>query len=263
MAGARWVLPVDNVSHIQPWWSDSLARATTGAGDLKRALYTDDEVSAVAHKLCIILNGISLSSALRSDLAERLMAFDLRRPDAYMQAAEVEARFADMHAGVLGALLDLAVGILAAHTSGQVQVPTDLRMADMAGMLAAYDHHLGLTGDDSALGIYRHQVGDAFAEALEGDAVATALLDYMQARDEWEGGCSELLAELEAARSVSDAFGSRHDGEWWATTPSVLARNLPRSAPVLARFGVQVALLPRGKAGRRVRLVRTEVGGNG
>ncbi len=30
--GSRWVVPVDNVSHIPEWWSDDLCRTVTGAG---------------------------------------------------------------------------------------------------------------------------------------------------------------------------------------------------------------------------------------
>lgn len=259
MAGARWVLPVDNVSHIQPWWSDALARSTTGAGDLKRALYTDDDVSAVAYKLCTILNGISLTSAMRSDLAERLIPFSLRRPDAYMTEAEVEARFTAMHAAVLGALLDLAVGILRAKASGTVQVPSDLRMADMAEALACYDEHVA-AGSDGALAVYRRQVEDAFAETLESDPVARALLAFMAEHgDTWEGTAGELLAEVDARREALKPVRDREDGEWWAKTPTMFVRNLPRSGPALHRAGVKVTIGERSKKGRIVRLTRVNV----
>jgi len=41
---ARWIVAVDNVSTVPEWWSDAICRAVTGAGWLRRALYTDDDV---------------------------------------------------------------------------------------------------------------------------------------------------------------------------------------------------------------------------
>ena len=41
-ARSCWVLPLDNVSHIQPWLSDCLCRLATGGGWATRELYTDD-----------------------------------------------------------------------------------------------------------------------------------------------------------------------------------------------------------------------------
>lgn len=247
-ASSRWVLPVDNVSKIPDWWSDELCRAVTGAGTMKRALYTDDDVVVSDVKLCIILNGISLSSAMRSDLAERLIPFALLRPTEYLTEAEVDAHVERIHPTILGALLDLAVGMLAA--AGKVTRPRDLRMADAAEAFARYDHHLGL--DHGALAAYREHVEEAFAEALDDDVVAQVILRYMAGRQEYDGTVGDLLAELNAERATR--WDSTHTDAYWPGTAGHFMRTLPRSGPLLARMGVRWTDLGRGKAGRRVRL---------
>ena len=39
-AAGSWLVAIDNLSDIQPWLSDSLCRAVTGDGDVRRKLYT-------------------------------------------------------------------------------------------------------------------------------------------------------------------------------------------------------------------------------
>jgi hypothetical protein len=40
-AQGSWVVSLDNLSQVPDWLSDSLCRASTGEGDVRRALYTD------------------------------------------------------------------------------------------------------------------------------------------------------------------------------------------------------------------------------
>lgn len=79
-ASGSWVVPVDNVSGVTVWWSDSLGRAVSGEGDVRRKLYTDADVSVFNFRQVIILNGIDLG-AIRDDLAERLLTVELNRID--------------------------------------------------------------------------------------------------------------------------------------------------------------------------------------
>lgn len=66
----------------------------------------------------------------RPDLAERLVLFELERPTEWLTEREVDERLDDMRPRVLGAPLDLAVGILT--TWPTADVGRDLRMADSA-----------------------------------------------------------------------------------------------------------------------------------
>lgn len=62
------MVALDNVSLIEPWLSDALCRAVTGDGLVRRALYTNSDVSVLAFRRAVLLNGISLAG-LRGDLA--------------------------------------------------------------------------------------------------------------------------------------------------------------------------------------------------
>jgi hypothetical protein len=70
-ANGSWVVAVDNVSTIPPWWSDALCRAATGDALTKRRLYTDADLAVLKFRRCGILNGIDLGG-LAGDFADRL-----------------------------------------------------------------------------------------------------------------------------------------------------------------------------------------------
>ena len=246
---ARWVIAVDNVSKIEPWWSDELCRTVTGAGSLTRALYTDDDAVAKPLRGAVILNGIALSSALRSDLAERLLPLELVRPGEYRTEAQVGAHFAAHHPAMLGAVLDDAAAILA-HRD-RVTAPRDLRMADFALALAAFDAARGT----DALGVYRAMHDEAAAEALDTDAIARAVLDYLAPGDVFDGTASELLKRLAPVRDALVTAGDLDASGYWPGDGTRLSGALTRSGPLLAAHGVTYAK-GRNMHGRTLRLAR-------
>ena len=79
-AQGSWVVGLDNLSVVPDWLSDSLCRAATGEGDVRRALYTDGGLAVFAFRRCIVLNGIDVG-ALRGDLADRIVHVNLDRID--------------------------------------------------------------------------------------------------------------------------------------------------------------------------------------
>lgn len=244
---ARWVVAVDNVSRVSEWWSDALCRSVTGEGWLRRQLYTDDDVVATAYRRCIMLNGISLGDGLRADLAERLIVFELERPNAWLTEREVDERLDDMRPRVLGAILDQAAATLAALDV--VPVPDGGRMADFVYLLTAYD---AATGADT-VGAYKRQLDQAFDEALEADTVATAVVQYMAGVDDaWQGRASDLLAGLAHYRPTG-AFGDERDDRW-PRTATQLTIALTRSAPLLHGAGIKWYQPPRNKRGSVHRL---------
>jgi len=255
---ARYVVAVDNVSHVSEWWSDALCRTITGDGWLRRQLYTDDEVVATAYRRCVILNGITLGASLRPDLAERLILFNLERPTQWLTERDVDARLDAMRPRILGVLLDRAAATIAQLPL--TESPTDLRMADYAHLLAAYD---AATGSRS-LDAYRAQVDAAFGEALESDPVAVAVITFMSPRDEWIGTPSELLTVLDIYRPDDRSNGDSHR-RWrssdpaWPATARAMTTALARAKPLLRRAGIEVTRPPRTTSARLVILRRTAV----
>lgn len=247
---ARWVIAVDNVSNVSEWWSDALCRTVTGDGWLRRQLYSDDDVVATSYRRCIILNGITLGATLRPDLAERLIVFDLERPREWLTEAEVDGRLDDMRPRVLGALLNRAAATLAALSTAPL--PRDLRMADFAQLLAAYD----MANGTQALDAYRAQVETAFAEALDSDPLASAVVTYMADRPSWRGLPSELLDRLKEWRPDKNDDSKHKGDESWPANAQRLSIALARSTPALRRVGIHVSRPPRTSKGQEIRLDR-------
>ena len=221
----------------------------TGAGTLDRALYTDDDAVAKPLHGAVILNGISLASALRSDLAERLLPLELVRPAAYRTEGQVTAHFAAHHAAMLGAVLDDAAAILA--NRDRVTVPGDLRMADFARDLAAFDAATGA----NALATYRTMHDEAAAEALDSDAIARTVLELLRPGETFDGTASALLARLSSIRNSMVAEHELDGTAWWPSDGTRLSMTLARSGPILAANGVTYS---KGRSGgkRTVRLAR-------
>ncbi|GKT31186.1 hypothetical protein ADUPG1_001888, partial [Aduncisulcus paluster] len=144
-ASGSWVVALDNLSTIPPWLSDSLCRAATGDGNVKRALYTDSDLAVIKFRRCVIINGIDVG-AVRPDLAERLATVDLRRIDRHMRQPEATMRqqWRTALPGILGGLLDLAAVV---HQRLEtISVDVSPRMADFSRTLAAVDEILSTHG---------------------------------------------------------------------------------------------------------------------
>jgi hypothetical protein len=89
-AAGSHVVVIDNVSRIPEWLSDSLCRAATGDGDVRRRLYTDADLSVFVFHRVVWLTGIELVG-IRGDLADRSVMIELRRIDRRRLDEEIDA----------------------------------------------------------------------------------------------------------------------------------------------------------------------------
>lgn len=216
-----WIVAVDNVSRIDTQWSDGLCRAVTGDGDVRRRLYTDGDLTVWAFRRVIILNGIDLGS-LRGDLVNRLLSIELNRvePTKRLLDAEVAERWKAAWPRLLGALLDLAVQVMAVLPS--VHLDELPRMADFARVLAAVDQVLGTDG----MATWTGQADRLAADVVEGDAVLREIARCIVRP--WTGTAAELISRL----------GDRSDlGRAWPTNGRAMTGRLRRGAPVLRSRG--------------------------
>jgi hypothetical protein len=235
--GSR-VVALDNVSAVPEWFSDALCRAVTGDGDVRRRLYSDGDLHVIAFRRAVIVNGIDLG-AVRDDLAERLLTVQLARitEDHRGRESDLERRWEVAHPRVLGALLDLAVQVLAQRDGC---LPERLpRMADFAHTLATVDQVLGTAG----LTRYREQAGELAADAVDSDPVLQAIARHVTQR--FEGTGAELLA-LITDNDVKPPKG-------WPTTAKAMTGELKRKAPALRRLGWAVDDLGRQNKAKVVR----------
>ncbi|WP_176456175.1 ATP-binding protein [Mycobacterium marinum] len=224
-AAASWVVALDNLSgNLQQWLSDSLCRASTGDGDVRRALYTDADVAVLKFRRCLILNGVDLSID-QGDLGERIAAVDLGRIPSHRRRTEQDLSTAWEQARrrVFTGLLDLAATV---HKRlPQVRLDDLPRMADFGRVLQAIDEIHGTSG----LQRYRDRMRRLAADTL-GHPFIAALIDQNQPV---EGRSSaELLRHVESAA----------DPDWrrprdWPKSARTVTGLLTRHAPAMRSEG--------------------------
>lgn len=241
-AASSWVLGLDNLSSIPAWLSDALCCAVTGTAIPKRTLYTNADLTVLAYRRVLLVDGIEVGT-IRGDLADRMIPIellpiqdDLRRTD-----ADVWGAWNDAHPRILGGLLDNVVAVLKHLPIAREILVERPRMADFAEIAAALD----LASGTRALDHYWKARETLSETVIESDAVATAIQAVARDRRDhnagpWRGTPTELLDVLRNERP-RDAIQ-----RGWPRTPKALSDRLARVEPDLAKLGVHIT---RGRSG--------------
>jgi hypothetical protein len=181
----------------------------------------------------MILNGID-EIAVRPDLAERSLIVDLPKiaSDRRMDEARFWTEFEAAAPRILGVLLD---GVSAAlRNVERVELAETPRMADFARWVTAAEPALGWA-PGTILSAYLRNRADANADALERDALASAILRLLRT----EGSISSTPTMLYAKLSLM-ADGTIKRADTWPGSPSALGSRLRRIAPLLRAAGYEV-----------------------
>ncbi len=239
-ANGSWGVGIDNVSAISQWWSDSLCKAVTGDGWVRRKLYTDGELSVVAFRRVVMLTSID-AGALRGDLGDRVLLCDLERiPDDKRRGeTELDAIYEQHRPLIFGAILDLLSQVLRMLPS--IRMNAGPRMFDFARVLAAIDK---VRGTD-ALATYAGQRERIAADVIEADPVAKAIIGLVERHGDWSGTMTGLLT----------AITPNPTPRFWPGTPRALAGRIKRTAPALRATGIEVERGERDSGRKRERMV--------
>lgn len=232
-ASGGHVIVIDNVSTIPDWLSDSLCRAVTGEGDVRRRLYTDAALQVFSFRRCLLLTTISLP-ALRDDLADRVVHIDLRGLEGTRRLdGALDREWAATHPRILGALLDLAAEVLRVLPN---MPDEDLpRMADFYRILLAVDEVFGTKGADR----YKQKAKELALDLIAGDPLLVAL---QQDAPFIQRTAAEVLAKLDT-RYEGGLLTRPKD---WPRGARALSNQLTRHAPTLRKLGWTVDKLERG-----------------
>lgn len=224
-AAGSWVVALDNLSGVPEWLSDALCRASTGDGDVKRALYTDAGLAIVKFRRCVIANGIDVG-ALRGDLSERILSVAMHpiKPSDRLLEKEICQRWENMYDRVFGALLDLCAQALAAMPG--IELDMFPRMADFATLLTAIDQVLNTDG----LARYLSRADTMAEDSLSAEAFITQLRDVIS--EKFEGNSADLLAAVDVRL---ETIVRKPRG--WPRGPRDVTSILKRNAPALRTLG--------------------------
>jgi hypothetical protein len=224
---------LDNLSGLNPEFSDCLCRFATGGGLDARALFTDMEQVLVDIQRPVLVNGID-DIATRPDLSERSIILNLPVIDATKRKDERSfwAAFDAAKPGIMGALLDALAHALA-HES-RTHLERKPRMADFAIWATAAEPALGWkTGE--FMRRFDAMQDKAVEDGIDASPVGSTLLELLGDSGKWTGTPSALLNEL------ADRSGSLAKSKAWPLSTKGLNNILKRLAPSFRRLGVSIS----------------------
>lgn len=222
---------LDNLSHIDQWFSDALCRLATGAGNVRRRLHTTDETWICRLTRPVLLNGIT-DFVASADLLERCLRVRLKSIDPKNRREDEEfwTAFRAAQPLILGALYD-AVSHGLRLTSG-VRLQEKPRMADFARWGEAVWRGQELPPGYFVAEFFDNQA-EANADLLDNNALAGALIAWLSEVGRVEGTPTDVLRRLDIR------VGERVAGQrGWPRAPQSLNRQLQRLTPLLRSAGI-------------------------
>ena len=193
----NYVAYFDNVSNIRDWQSDLLCRAATGGGSSKRELYTDDDDVIYNFIRGTGINGINITG-LKADLLHR----SILRKRQYIPKEErrkkedICAEFETLKPGLLGYIFDVLVKVLQVKSKGSIKMDGLPRMADFAEIAEIACRCMDYN-DNEFLKAYDKNIELQTEEAIAGNLLSSAIIKFMEDKDEWTGTATVLLESLE------------------------------------------------------------------
>lgn len=225
-ASASRVISLENMSWIEPWLSDDLCTAITGAGDIERQYHTNDDIRIRKIKRVVLVNGID-PGGVRGDLADRMFAIRLQKISIRLSELALERKFQDMCAELFGSLLDLLVEVQKVRLSGRNWVETNERMHDFALVCKAVD----LVRGSASFERYCELKAEGTSEVTEDDPL-TAIVK--RALRESKGGLSGTASAIYEALDLD----GRQSGI--PKTARALSQAMTRLTPGWEEMGIVV-----------------------
>ncbi len=244
-ASNSWVLIFDNLSSIQPWFSDALCRISTGGGYATRELYTNKDETLFTATRPIIVNGIT-DIVHRHDLSDRCIFITLPpiKDEARLTEDALNRKFDEARPGILGGLLNAVSTALKNYRT--VTLPSLPRMADFAKWIVASEPALPWS-PGAFLAAYNENRKGAYASALDSDIFAVAFREWFEGQEQWTGTASDLLQSLE--RDQDDKL-LKHQA--WPKDATRVSTRLRRLSGFLRRLGIDVKFPERSGKSRNL-----------
>ncbi len=227
----------DNVSHISESISDTLCKAITGSGFIKRELYENDEDIIYQLKRCIGINGINIVST-KPDLLDRSIMIELERiPESNRkEESELIKDFKEDLPKILGGIFDVLSKTL--KIKRDIKLDNLPRMADFALWGSAISEALGYSKEEF-IEAYKENIDKQKDTVLNDNLIAIVLNSFMSKRywESWNGTSSELLENLKN-QAISMGIDTRD--KYWPKAPNILSRALNTLKTTFEENGVKI-----------------------
>ena len=217
----NWLLNIDNLDGLKPEISDAFAAAITGDSDLRRVLYTDQDLLLLDYMRPKLLNGIS-HPVERPDLLDRSILITLERISENLRREEEEMwlEFEAVLPDILGGAFDILARAMAIRPT--VRIETKPRMADFAAWGYAIAEAAGW-GGAAFLAAYERNIKHQHEEAVAAAVVAQVVIAFMENRDEWQGTASALKLELDDV-AIQQGIDPKNNRSGWPKDPARLSK---------------------------------------
>lgn len=247
-ASNEHVLNFDNVSNINGDMSDALCRVATGAGFSHRELHTNGNEFVLHVRKPMILNGIT-DAVTRPDLLDRALVISTERilPRARKTVEAIEETFEEVHADVLGGLLDLMTRGLRRKAKARAEIDELPRMADFAvWVTAAGDGDRGASEEDDRadgalwphhdfLEKYEQNRASAMSTITQDDPLTDLLLAVMR-----DSTGVRMFDKAELHTEMVKAAGDERRQHPFLANKRALSNALKRATPGLETLGIRV-----------------------
>ncbi len=238
----HYFLFFDNVSHISESTSDTLCKAVTGSGFIKREMYSDDEDIIYNLKRCMGINSINLIGT-RPDLLERSLLLELSRiePEDRKMEQDLMADFEGDLPFILGGVFDVLVKAIKIKPT--IKLTSAPRMADFASWGSAIAEALGRKKEDF-LDAYQANIDNQTEVAINENVVASVVISFMGDKKEWTGTAEKLLKELTDKAIFS--YVDTHE-RFWPKAANLLMRRMNELKVNLKTVGILFSSASDGK----------------
>lgn len=226
-AAGSWVVALDNLSSVPDWLSDAICRAATGEGNVKRELYSDDDLSVAKFRRSVIITGIDVGG-LNGDLADRLVPIQLHAIQNRLAESDLEYEWERDRSEVFGGLLGLAAKVHhKLSTLDQISLP---RMADFGRVLASLDMITGSNGMQR----YQERGKRMMADSALSNSFIAQLIEKRYTTKGVARSGAEILSQI-APPSGSDTPVD------WPKKARYVTTLLTKHAPAMRQLGWTVA----------------------
>jgi hypothetical protein len=222
VAQGSYIIGIDNVRELTPFFSDAVCRAVTGDGNVSRELYTNGGLFVSKFRRFVVMNGIGILG-IQEDLRDRLISFKFPViPNSKRRTEqEIIRGWEAIRPGVYGSLLDLVSRVLTILPSLEMdEMP---RMADFSRVLAAMDKAIGT----DSLNQYLDDVSLCAASSVSEDPIIEVI---QRAIPDGFYGSSKVLLEIIHAKNKVDELPGR-----FPDSAKAMSSYLSRICPTLRK----------------------------